>query len=68
MEKDAMRGAARLEDLARIYTMVGDYDKAVEKLKILLNKPSFISAPLLRVHPDWAPLRNEYSNFPENIN
>jgi hypothetical protein len=32
MSKEAWRGAHRLEDLARIYTMVGEYDAAIDQL------------------------------------
>jgi hypothetical protein len=31
--KEDCRGIFRTEDLARIYTMVGDYDEAIELIK-----------------------------------
>jgi serine/threonine protein kinase/tetratricopeptide (TPR) repeat protein len=56
--KEAWRGAYRVEDLARIYAMVGEYDLAIEQLEYLLGIPSEISIPLLRLDPAWNPLRN----------
>ena len=60
--KEAWRGAYRIEDLARIYVMVGEFDKALEKLEFLLDVPSELSIPLLRLDPVWDPLR-DYPRF-----
>ena len=48
----------RVEDLARIYVMVGKYDAAIDQLDLLLNKPGRISVPFLKLDPTWAPLRD----------
>jgi tetratricopeptide (TPR) repeat protein len=56
--RDAFDGPYRLEDLARIYTMVGDYDAAIEQLEHLLSIPSTVSVPLLRIDPTWDALRD----------
>jgi len=56
--KDAWQATCRVEDLARIYVMVGEYDKAVDELEFLLSIPSELSIPLLRLDPAWAPLRD----------
>jgi TolB-like protein/Flp pilus assembly protein TadD/predicted Ser/Thr protein kinase len=56
--KDAWRGAFRIDDLARIYVMVGEFDAAIEKLEFLLDVPSEITIPLLRLDPAWDPLRD----------
>jgi tetratricopeptide (TPR) repeat protein len=56
--KDFYRGIFRLEDLARIYTMVGEYDKAIEILDQLLSKPGLISVNLLKKDPTWQNLWN----------
>ena len=53
-----MRGRYRVEDLARIYVMVGDYDGAIDQLTFLLEKPSLISIHFLRLDPAWDPLRD----------
>ena len=58
MSKDAYRGAFRATDLARVYTMVGEYDKAFDLIEHLLSIPGELSVALLRVEPTWAPLRN----------
>ena len=54
--KDFYRGIFRLEDLARIYTMVEEYDKALEILDRLLSKPGLISVNLLKKDPAWEKL------------
>jgi tetratricopeptide (TPR) repeat protein len=56
---DAVEGPYYVLNLANIYTIVGEYDEAINKLEYLLSIPSghFISVPLLRVDPTWDPLR-----------
>jgi tetratricopeptide (TPR) repeat protein len=56
IDKEAFRGEFRAEDLARIYVMVGEYDKAMEQIKILLSIPSRLSVKLLMLDPAWKPL------------
>jgi serine/threonine-protein kinase len=56
--KEALRGQARVKDLANIYVMVGEYDLAIEQLECLLSRPGSMSIPLLRLDPAWNPLRN----------
>jgi tetratricopeptide (TPR) repeat protein len=51
--REAWRGAYRIEDLARIYVMVGEIDLAIEKLEFLLSIPSELSIPLLQLDPAW---------------
>jgi len=58
LSRDAMRGPHRVEDLARIYVMVGEYDMAIEKLEFLLSVPGELSIPLIRLDPAWDPLRD----------
>ena len=53
-----MRDSYRLEDLARIYVMVGEYDEAINQLEYLLSIPGPFSIPLLQLDPAWDPLRN----------
>ena len=47
----------RTEYLAQIYTMIGEYDKAIELLEELLKNPSDISIKLLQLDPVWKPLQ-----------
>ncbi len=58
MSKEAWRGAYRVEDLARIYTMVGEDDAATDELQSLLAVPSPMAVPWLRIDPIWDPLRD----------
>jgi TolB-like protein/Tfp pilus assembly protein PilF len=57
MNKDAYFGIYRIEDLARIYVMVGDYDKALEQIRFLLSHPGPTSVKMLMLDPVWKPLR-----------
>ena len=45
-------------NLARIYTMVGEYDNALINIEYLLNNPSCFSIKLLQIDPVWNPLNN----------
>ena len=56
VSREAWRGLYRIEDLARIYVMVGEYDAAIEHLEFLLSIPGELSIPLLRIDPIWDPL------------
>ncbi len=56
--KEAYRGYYRGWDLARIYTMVGEYDAAVAQLEQLLSIPGQLTVRWLRIDPTWDPLRS----------
>jgi non-specific serine/threonine protein kinase len=56
--KDAWRGYYRVRDLAQIYVMVGEFDLAIDQIEFLLPRSSYLSIPLLRLEPDWNPLRD----------
>jgi len=60
--KDAWGGLYRVEDLARIYVIVGESDAAIDQLEFLLSAPGRMSIPLLRLDPTWDPLR-EHPDF-----
>ncbi len=53
-----------IEDLAWIYTLVGDREAALDQIEILLSRPSHISVPFLQLDPRWASLR-EHPRFQE---
>jgi Tfp pilus assembly protein PilF len=55
--KDALTGVYVLQQLARIYVMVGDDDRAVAALTTLLRVPSYVSQGWLRIDPTFAPLK-----------
>jgi tetratricopeptide (TPR) repeat protein len=57
-EKEALRGAQRIRELAQIYTRVGEPDLAIDRLEFLLGRPGFDSRRYLKLDPTWTPLRN----------
>ena len=57
VSQNAFSGAYYLHQLARIYTMVGEPDKAIDRLQELLKVPYFVSRGWLRVDPTFDPLR-----------
>jgi len=56
VEKDYYRAIFMLEDMARIFTMVGEFEEALRVLEQLLSMPSAISVNLLKKDPAWKPL------------
>ena len=56
ISKDSVYGIPPVIDLAHIYTLLGDTDKAVAQLELLLSRPGWISVPYLRMDPRWRPL------------
>lgn len=62
IEKDAVMGLFRIEELAWIYVLVGEYDAALEQIEILLNKHGSYSVPMLKLDPKWKPLW-DHPNF-----
>jgi serine/threonine protein kinase/regulator of sirC expression with transglutaminase-like and TPR domain len=58
ISKEAWQGLYAVEDLARIYVMVGEHDQAIDQLEYLLSIPGELSIPLLQLDPAWDPLRN----------
>jgi serine/threonine-protein kinase len=55
--KDAINGAWIQYQLARIYLLVGESEKALDQLEPLLRTPSFLSPGWLRLDPGLASLR-----------
>ena len=64
VSKDADEGQSVVLDLAVIYTMVGEYEAALDEIEYLLSIPSETSVPWLRLDPIWDPLR-EHPRFQE---
>ena len=58
IEKEAYRGYYREWDMAIIYTLLGDYDKALEKIDFILSIPGAFSVNVLKLDPLYDPLRN----------
>ncbi len=58
ISSDAWRAMWRLQDLARVHTMLGNQNEAIEGLDFLLSRPCELSTQLLRLDPRWDPLRS----------
>jgi serine/threonine protein kinase/Flp pilus assembly protein TadD len=58
VSKDAFTATDLVAVLAEIYTIVGEYDLAIDQLEYLLSIPAWVSVPYVKIWPDFAPLRN----------
>jgi tetratricopeptide (TPR) repeat protein len=58
IEKDAFVGPYVQHQLVRIYIMVGEPEKAIDRLEPLLKMPYYLSPGWLRVDPNFDPLRS----------
>ena len=56
--KDAADGPYQEIELAKIYTRIGEADKALDLIDKLLSMPCELSVGLLRLDPVWDPLRD----------
>ena len=67
VSKEAYRGTYPIEELALIYVMTCNYDKALAQIDYLLSIPGFFSTKILEIDPSWAPLKNrpEYKKIIE---
>lgn len=45
--------------VAAIEAQTGETDAAIERIRYLLSTPGYLSPALLRVDPDWAPLKSD---------
>ena len=54
--KEAWRGYFKELDLAKIYTIVGESELAIQKLDYLLSIPGQLSVPYIKIDPVWADL------------
>jgi TolB-like protein/Tfp pilus assembly protein PilF len=57
--KDAFQGPEITEQVAQVYTIVGDNARAIEMLDALLSRPSEVTLHALKVNPAWDSLRND---------
>jgi len=57
VSKDAFSGAYDQHQLARIYILVGEPEKALDQLEPLLRIPYYVSPRWLKIDPAFAPLR-----------
>jgi serine/threonine-protein kinase len=57
--KDAFFGPERKRQLAEIYAVVGEPERAVAEIREILQMPYFFNAEMFRVDPEFAPIRND---------
>jgi len=57
ISRDASNGPYYLHQLARIYAMVGEHEKAIDALEQLLRIPYYLSPGWLRIDPTFAMLK-----------
>jgi len=57
VSRDALDGALLPANLARIYVLLGDRDKAIDQLALVLSRPGPLSPNWLKADPFWDPLR-----------
>jgi hypothetical protein len=58
MSEDAYGGAYNQLQLARIYILAGEPEKALDQLEPLLRVPFYLSPGWLRIDPTFDPLRS----------
>ena len=59
ISKDALVGPVLVENLAVIYSWVGEKDLALEQLRIAVSVPGMVDYGQLKLHPKWDPLRGD---------
>jgi tetratricopeptide (TPR) repeat protein len=57
--KDAFEGPEITEQVAQVYTILGDNARAIELLDGLLSRPSEVTLQALKLNPAWDRLRND---------
>ena len=58
VSKDAFYGLFYIWDLAVIYTMSGEQDKALAQVEYLLSNPTWYSVTIFKLDPRFFPLRD----------
>ena len=57
--KDAFEGPQITEQVAQVYTILGDNARAIGLLDELLSRPSEVTSQSLKLDPAWDPLRKD---------
>jgi len=58
ISNDTFLGSRVEFEVAQVYTIVGEYDMALDKVEILLSVPSPMSVDILETDPVWKPLHD----------
>ena len=56
---DAIEGPQITEQVAQVYTILGDNARAIGLLDELLSRPSEVTSQSLKLDPAWDPLRKD---------
>jgi serine/threonine-protein kinase len=67
VEQDAQTGPYFVHQLARIYILTGEPDKAIDLLEKLLAMPYYLSPAWLRIDPEFEPIR-KHPRFQKLVN
>ncbi len=59
ISEDAEYGVPPAQDLALIYTLTREYDKAIDQLEYLLKIPSWVSVPYIKIIPEFNSLNDK---------
>jgi serine/threonine-protein kinase len=66
ISKNANTAPTRHKWLAYVYSMVGEYDKALDEIELLLSIPYYFTTWDLKLNPFWDPMR-DHPRFQELI-
>ena len=58
VSREALRGQTMVHNLARVYSLAGEYDLAIDLLEGLINLPSEVTPTLLKIDPIWDTLED----------
>ncbi len=58
LSKDSVHGSYAQHQLARIFIVVGEPDKALDQIEPLLETPYYLSPGWLKIDPNFDPLRD----------
>jgi TolB-like protein len=58
ISRDAINGPYLRHQLARIYILTGEPDKAIDHIEAILKVPYFVSPAWLKIDPNFDPIRN----------
>ncbi|CAN5784686.1 serine/threonine-protein kinase [soil metagenome] len=58
LSRDALSAPEWLINLARVHTMLGERDAAIDQLAFVLTIPAWVSPAMMGLDPTWKPLRD----------
>jgi len=58
LAQDYISNVELASNVARVYTMIGDYEPAIDRLELLLDSPAMMSRQTIRLNPFFRDLRD----------